>query len=345
MSSTRYRLRSASMVSAFVLGLAALAGCGSSSNDEDTATASDAGGTSAAGGEELVAQTSGGDLKIAVITHGDGGSFWTVAQKGAEDAGKALGVEVLYQESTDDPQKQAQFIDAAVSQDVDGIAVSAPNADAIKAPLAKATEAGIPIVTLNSGSDQYSELGAFTHVGQDESIAGKAAGEKIKAAGGKKVLCVINEQNNIGLNQRCAGVKESGLEVENLNVKGTSDIATSQTEVKSKLQSDDSFDWVLALNPDIGAATVTAVKDASSGAKVATFDLSPQIIKSVKAGDVQFAVDQQQYLQGYLSVVFLKLFAENANTPGGGQPVLTGPGFVDKDNAATVEKLAGEGSR
>jgi simple sugar transport system substrate-binding protein len=101
----------------------------------------------------------------------------------------------------------------------------------------------------------------------------------------------------------------------------------------------------MALNPDIGAATVTAVKGASSDAKVATFDLSPSVIKDIKAGSVMFAVDQQQYLQGYLPIVFLKLFKENLNTVGGGQPVLTGPGFVDKSNAARVEKLAGEGTR
>jgi simple sugar transport system substrate-binding protein len=160
------------------------------------------------------------------------------------------------------------------------------------------------------------------------------------------VLCVIHEQNNIGLQQRCDGVKKGfGGPVTNIQVKGTEDIATSQTEIKSKLQADKSFDGVIALNPDIAAAVVTAVKGASSNAKVATFDLSPDVIKDIKAGTVLFAVDQQQYLQGYLPIVFLKLFKTNANTVGGGQPVLTGPGFVDKTNAATVEKLAGQGTR
>ena len=101
----------------------------------------------------------------------------------------------------------------------------------------------------------------------------------------------------------------------------------------------------MTLNPDIAAAAVTAVKGASSDAKIATFDLSPAVIKDIKAGTVLFAVDQQQYLQGYLPIVFLKLYKQNANTVGGGQPVLTGPGFVDKSNAATVEKLAGQGTR
>ena len=131
----------------------------------------------------------------------------------------------------------------------------------------------------------------------------------------------------------------------NLQVKGTEDIATTQTEIRSKLQADKSFDAVIALNPDIASAAVTAVKGASSDAKIATFDITPSVIKAIKAGTVSFAVDQQQYLQGYLPIVFLKLYKTNANTVGGGQPVLTGPGFVDKSNAATVEKLAGEGTR
>jgi len=281
-----------------------------------------------------------------MVTHSDEGSFWSVVKKGAQAAAKAEGVKLIWSPSNNDPQKEAQLIDAAVSQKVDGLAVSVPNADAIKGSLAKAKAAGIPIITLNSGVDDYKALGAITHVGQTEEIAGKAAGAKLKAAGAKKVLCVIHEQNNIGLTQRCQGVKEGfGGNVTNIQVKGTADIATTQTEIKSKLQADKSFDAVIALNPDIAAATVTAVKGANSKAKIATFDLSPDVIKDIKNGTVLFAVDQQQYLQGYLPIVFLKLFKDNANTVGGGQPVLTGPGFVDKSNAATVEKLAGQGTR
>jgi simple sugar transport system substrate-binding protein len=267
-------------------------------------------------------------------------------KKGAQQAAKDEGVKLIWSPSNNDPQKEAQLIDAAVSQKVDGLAVSVPNADAIKGSLAKAKAAGIPIITLNSGVDDFKKLGAITHVGQTEEIAGEAAGQKLKAAGATKVLCVIHEQNNIGLQQRCDGVKKGfGGNVTNINVKGTADVATTQTEIKSKLQADKSFDAVIALNPDIASAAVTAVKGASSKAKIATFDLTPSVIKDIKAGTVLFAVDQQQYLQGYLPIVFLKLFKVNANTVGGGQPVLTGPGFVDKSNAATVEKLAAAGTR
>jgi simple sugar transport system substrate-binding protein len=318
-----------------VLGLAvALAACGSSDSGDKGAK------------KDNVSLTQGKNLTIGMVTHGEGDTFWAVVKKGAEAAAKDEGVKLDYQESGNDPQKQAQEIDAMVSQKVDGLAVSAPNPDAIKSSLQKAKNAGIPIITLNSGADVSSQLGAMTHVGQDEKIAGQGAGEKIKAAGGKKVLCIIHEQGNIGLNQRCDGAKQGmGGAVDTLQVKGINDLNTTQAEIKSKLQSDKSYDWVLALNPDIATTASTAAKAANSQAKVATFDLSGDVVKAIKAGDIQFAVDQQQYLQGYLPVVFLTLFKTNANTVGGGHAVLTGPGFVDKSNAATVEKLASQGTR
>jgi simple sugar transport system substrate-binding protein len=317
-----------------VLGLAAFAaGCG----DDD-----DDGG----GGQEDVSLTQGRDLTIAVITHGEGDTFWAVAKAGAEQAGKDMGVNVQYSESNNDPQKQAQLIDSAVTEKVDGLAVSAPNPDALRDPLKKAADAGIPIITLNSGQAESAELGAITHVGQDETIAGEAAGQRLAEAGGKKLICIVHEQANIGLNQRCDGAKQGfGGEVENLQVKGISDISTSLTEIQSKLESDTSIDSVLSLNPDIGLAARDAVQGAGSEATVATFDLSGDVVQAIKAGEIDFAIDQQQYTQGYLPVVFLTLFNENANTVGGGQPVLTGPGFVEKSNADTVEQLAEEGTR
>jgi simple sugar transport system substrate-binding protein len=327
------------------VGLAALllalvlAACGSSNDNKNSAS-------SGSSGKKNVQLTQGSGLTFAMVTHSDEGSFWSVVKKGAQAAAQAEGVKLIWSPSNNDPQKEAQLIDAAVSQKVDGLAVSVPNADAIRGSLQKAKAAGIPIITLNSGETDSKSLGAITHVGQDESVAGRAAGARFKADGDKKVLCIVHEEGNIGLQQRCDGVKQGfGGTVTNLQVKGTADLATTQTEIKSKLQADKSYDQVIALNPDIAEAAKTAIKGASSSAKLATFDLSPDVIKDIQAGTIEFAIDQQQYLQGYLPIVFLKLYKENANTVGGGLPVLTGPGFVDKSNAATVAKLAEAGTR
>lgn len=312
------------------LGSLVMAGC---SADSDPGKSSTEGGSASS------------NITIAVVTHGDGGSFWSVAKKGAEDAAKAQGVTLDYQESNNDPQKQAQLIEAEVAKGVKGIAVSAPNPDAIKDALAKATAAGIPIITLNSGADQYKQLGALTHIGQTEDVAGQGAGTRFKDQGAKKLLCVIHEQSNIGLQQRCSGARSTFGVVEDMQVTGTADITKTQNEIAAKLQADKSVDAVLTLNPDIAVAAVDSVKTAGSSAKIATFDLSGDVVKAVQNGTIDFAVDQQQYLQGYLPVVFLKLYVTNANTVGGGQPVLTGPGFVTKENAATVETLAAAGTR
>jgi simple sugar transport system substrate-binding protein len=316
-----------------VAGVFVFAGCG---GDDDDGAAQD----------DSVDLTQSKDVTIAVITHGEGDSFWAVVKKGAEQAGKDLGVTVKYSESNNSPEEQAQLIEAAITEEVDGIAVSAPDPDAITDPVKSAVDAGIPVITINSGAEESADMGAITHVGQTESIAGEGAGAKLKEAGATKILCIIHEQGNVGLNQRCEGAKKGfGGEVENLQVAGVSEVATTLTEIQSKLESDDSIDGVLALNPDIAVAARDAVAGAGSEAKVATFDLSGDVIKAIQDDEILFAVDQQQYLQGYLPVVFLTLNKTNLNTVGGGMPVLTGPGFVTKENAAEVEKLAEAGTR
>jgi simple sugar transport system substrate-binding protein len=314
-------------------GMFVFAGCGGDDDDDGAS-------------EDSVDLTQSQDVTIAVITHGEGDSFWAVVKKGAEQAGKDLGVTVKYSESNNSPEEQAQLIEAAVTEEVDGIAVSAPDPDAIRDPVKTAVDAGIPVITINSGAEESADLGAITHVGQTETIAGEGAGAQLKEAGATKIICIIHEQANVGLNQRCEGAKKGfGGEVENLQVAGISDVSTTLTEIQSKLESDTSIDGVLALNPDIAVAARDAVAGAGSEATVGTFDLSGDVIKAIQDDEIAFAVDQQQYLQGYLPVVFLTLNKTNLNTVGGGLPVLTGPGFVTKDNAAEVEKLAQAGTR
>ncbi|WP_086665546.1 sugar ABC transporter substrate-binding protein [Lentzea kentuckyensis] len=286
-----------------------------------------------------------GDLKVAVITHGTAGdAFWSVVKVGAEDAGKQLGVGVTYN-SDGDPGAQAKLIDNAVSQKVGGIVVSMANPDALKTSIENAVKAGIPVITINSGSAKSAEFGAMAHVGQEESIAGEEAGKKLKAAGKTKLLCVIHEAGNTGLNQRCDGARTGfGGAVENLQV-DISNPTDIEARIKAKLQSDTAVDGVLALNPQVAVNAAAAIKGASSKAQVATFDLNADVVSAIKAGDVLFAVDQQQYEQGYLPIVMLKLFKDNANTLGGGKPVLTGPGFVDKSNVDKVAEYAKNGKR
>jgi simple sugar transport system substrate-binding protein len=298
-------------------------------------------GSGGAGGEGA----GDGDLTFSVITHGSAGdAFWDVVQNGAETAGEDLGISVDYQ-SDGDPQRQAQLIDAAVNQDVDGIVVSMANPDALQDAVEAAVEAGIPVVTINSGGERSTEFGAIGHVGQDEAIAGQGAGRQLASAGTATVLCVVHEAGNIGLEQRCSGASEGlGSPVTPLQV-DINDLQGAQSTITSQLQSDPDIDAVLTLNSAVAALAVTAAEDAGSEAQVATFDLNQDVISGIQDGEIAFAVDQQQYEQGYLPIVMLKLYAENLNTVGGGQPVLTGPGIVDATNVDEIADLATAGTR
>jgi simple sugar transport system substrate-binding protein len=273
--------------------------------------------------------------------------FWGVVEKGAKDAAATYGI-TLKSGGSGQPAEQAQLIENYVADKVDGIIVSLANPDALKDAVKKATDAGIPVITVNSGAGVYKELGALAHVGQTERVAGQGAGEQFTKAGSKKVLCVIHEEANIGLEERCDGLTDSLKgEVVRFNVAttGVNDVKGTVASIQDKLIADKSIDGILALNPVIGIAARDAIKAAGGAQKLATFDLSSDVLDAIDRGEIMFAIDQQQYLQGYLPVVMLYLYKTNLNTVGGGLPVLTGPGIVDKSNAAKVKDLAAQGTR
>ncbi|KAA2260144.1 sugar ABC transporter substrate-binding protein [Solihabitans fulvus] len=317
-------------------GALVLAACSGPSSGNQNTSANTASGS---------APSSGGPLHVSVISHGTSGdAFWNVVKNGATDAGKQLGVTVDYQ-SDGDPGAQSKLIDNAVAQKVGGLVVSMANPDALKNSIDNAVKAGIPVITINSGGDKSAAFGALAHVGQDEGIAGQEAGKRFKDAGKSKLLCVIHEAGNVGLNQRCDGAKQGfGGTVTNLQV-DINNPTDVESRIKGALQADPAIDAVLALNPQVAVNAVSAAKGANAKAQIATFDLNADVVSAIKAGDVQFAVDQQQYEQGYLPVVMLKLYHDNANTVGGGRPVLTGPGFVDKSNVDKVAQYATRGTR
>ena len=225
------------------------------------------------------------------------------------------------------------------------IATSVPDASALKDPLTRASSKGIEIITVNSGLGAFDSLPTYeVHVGQTEELAGEGAGKQFTAAGAKNLVVLIHEASNAGLTQRAAGAKKTfkGTTKTLLIPDATSDLPGTQQKIKAYFQANKSTDAFLALNPDVATAALSAVP---SGTKVGTFNLSPGVISAVQSGKILFAIDQQQYLQGYLPIVFLYLNNTNANTVGGGKPVLTGPGFVDKTNASKVIALAGKGTR
>ena len=291
------------------------------------------------------ADGAGKEYTYALITHGTpGNAFWDRIKSGGEQAADDLGVKVDYS-SDPDPAKQSQLIDGAVAKKVDGIIVTMANPDGLESSVKAAVASGIPVITINSGIDEYKAFGAITHVGQSELLAGEAAGEKLKEAGAKKAICVIHEGGNISLEARCKGLTDTiGVKVENLQVDGTDDNAVAAT-ITSKLQADPSIDTVVTLGAQYSIDAVDGVQAAGSKAKVSTFDLDAGVINAIKDGKIEFAVDQQPFVQSYLGVVGLYLKSINGNDIGGGQPVYSGPAFVTKENADAILKFANNGTR
>jgi simple sugar transport system substrate-binding protein len=295
-----------------------------------------------AGGAGQVATTD--RIKIALITHAAAGdTFWDIVRKGAEEASAKDNVELLY---TSDPEagRQAQLVQQAIDQKVDGIAVTLATPDALKDVLKKATNAGIPIVSLNAGEGVAAQLGAFTHFGSNEQLAGEAVGTRLAAEGFKHPVCVIQQQGHVGLEARCAGVKAKVPGTEILYVDGK-DMTAVQSTATAKLQASKDADVIIGLGAPITLTLLKSVTDAGSSSKVASFDLNADLAQKIVDGNVLFTVDQQPWLQGYMSVDALWQNKRGGFKLGGGQSVLTGPSLVDKSNAADVLKFAKQGIR
>ncbi|MDQ0616323.1 substrate-binding domain-containing protein [Arthrobacter globiformis] len=283
-------------------------------------------------------------MKIALITHAPAGdTFWDTVRKGAEEAADKDNIELLY---TNDPEagRQAQLIQQAVDQKVGGIAVTLATPGALKDSLKKASDAGIPIVSLNAGEDVSKELGAFTHFGSNEQLAGQAVGEKLAQQNFKHPICVIQAQGHVGLEARCEGVKSKVPGTEILYVNGA-DMTSVESTATAKLQAAKDADVIIGLGAPITLTLLKSVASAGSSAKVASFDLNKELAQKIADGSVLFTVDQQPWLQGYGSVDALWQVKRGGFKLGGGQPVLTGPTVVDKSNAADVVKFSDQGIR
>ncbi len=289
--------------------------------------------------------------RIVVVTHGQAADpFWSVVKNGVDQAGKDMRVTVEYQApATFDMVAMSQLIDAVVASNPDGLVVSIPDPDALGPSIKAAVAAGIPVISINSGSDVAEEFGVLAHIGQTEYEAGYGGGQRMAAAGATKALCVNHEVGNVALDLRCQGfadaMAEAGGTVEVLAV-DLADPTGSANRIAAALTADESINAMLTLGPGSALPALQALQDEQLLGKVllATFDLSPEVLEAIRDGNMLFAIDQQQYLQGYLPIVYLTLYLENLNTPGA-ILVPTGPGFVTQETAAQVIEYAARGTR
>ena len=315
-------------------------------SDDTTAAADDEAAPATTAASDDVVDTQGCEHTFHVITHGDAGTFWSVVEVAVEDAAAAIGCEVIYYGSNNDALAQSQEIQAAIASGSSGIAISLADPAGVEAAARDVVAAGIPLYTLNSGVNNYEELGAVTHIGQTEIVAGNGAGKFFNELGATHVLCARQEQSNIALEERCQGLEETfngDVTSEFVGLDANPD--EQQNTIASILAANESIDAVLGVGPNLPLRAMTAGEQAGRDLLIGGFDLSSDLIEAIEAGDVSFTVDQQQYLQGYLPVILMYLQATNQNTAGGGLPILTGPGFVTPDNAAEVAALVAEGTR
>ena len=321
------------------------AACGDDDSSSESADSNDSASTDATE-EEAVEQTQGGDLTFHMITHSDDGPFWSVVKRGMEAACADVGVNCVWMPGNNDPGQMVSDIETAIGEGSNGIAASLPSPDQLIGPLQDAVAAGVPVYTLNSGLNDYQTIGATSHIGQSEDVAGQGAGLRFNDLGATKVLCAQQEQSNVGLTERCAGLEETfNGDVITQFVGLDADQTEQINGIKAVLEADPAIDGVLGVGPVITMSALAAAQDLGIDLTIGGFDMTPELLDAIEAGDVAFTVDQQQYLQGYLPVILMYLEATNANQAGGGLPVLTGPGFVTPDNAAEVKELSAQGTR
>ena len=331
-------------------------------------SSSNSSSSTSSGGTTANAASASCPYTFAFITHGDNGSFWSVVYKGAKDAAGDLGCKLseVYgsqqqgQAEPDDNAENAQIQDA-INAHVNGIAVSDHDPSLMNATIAKAVSAGIPVVMLNAGCDptDLAATKAITCVGQPEQVAGEQAGAQFKSEGVTNVLCVIH-QSGQNLLDRCNGIAQalgvgstcktgtapaSGPACTEL-ILSTPNAASNPTQadqqVVSYLQAHTSVNAVMTLNSAIATALVTDLSGKSI--KIGTFDLDSQVVSDLQNGSLAFAIDQQQYLQGYLPIVGLDLYLKaHGNSISPGAVLQTGPFIVTKSNVNQVQAAISAG--
>ena len=306
------------------------------------------GGNGGNGGDGGVSQR---DFRFVVVTHGQSTDpFWSVAANGVQAAADDLGVQVEYQApATFDMVEMSQLIDAAVASQPDGLVVSIPDADALGPSIESAVDAGIPVISMNSGSDVFAGLGVLAHVGQTEFEAGLIAGQRFADEGVTNAICINQEVGNVALDLRCEGFQEGlGSPVEVIPV-DLNDPAGATETVVGVLQSAGDIDGILTLGPTGAEPTLAALEQEGQLGQIAfaTFDLSTRVLEEIDGGNMLFAIDQAQYLQGYLPIVFLTKYLETGALALGSvdKVVLTGPQIVTQETAAQVIQYTEEGVR
>ncbi len=284
--------------------------------------------------------------RFVFVSHApDSDSWWNTIKNAITVASEQMGVTVDYRNPpTGDLADMARIIQQASASSPNGIVTTIADYNALSGPITDAVAKGIPVITVNSGTiEQSKELGALLHIGQPEYDAGKGAGERAKAAGVTKFLCVNHYITNPASVERCQGFADAlGVELGSQMIDSGIDPAEVKNKVLAHLRANPDTNGILTLGPNSAEPTLAALQENGNAGQIffATFDLSAGISEGIKNGTINFAIDQQPYLQGYLPIVLLTNYARYGVIPP--NSINSGPGFITKDNIAQVEELAGQ---
>lgn len=305
-----------------------------------------AAGCSSPAPETSGSKPEGKTLRVAVIPKGTTHEFWKSVEAGAEEAGKELGVEVIWKGplKEDDRDSQIKTVEDFITNKVDGIVLAPLDDTALVAPVEEAMNAGIPVVIFDSG---LKKEGTVSFVATDNFKGGEMAGaEMARLLGGKgKVAMLRYQEGSASTNEREEGflkaAEAGGLEVVVKNQYGGATVETAQKaseNLLAPLKSGDtlSVDGIYAPNESTTYGMLRALQDAGVAGKVkfVGFDASEKLLEGLKADQIQALVVQNPRKMGYLGVKTLvaKLKGETVESR-----IDTGAALVTKDNLESEE--------
>jgi simple sugar transport system substrate-binding protein len=280
--------------------------------------------------------------KFVFVCHVTTNPFFTPTQYGAEDACKLLGTDFQWTGSKD--SIVAEMVNAtrtAISAKADGLAIAVVDKDAFRAPVDQALDAGIPVVSYNAdGSRDNPGTNRLAYIGQGLYESGYALGQRaLQQISSGEVAGFIATPGQLNIQPRIDGAaqafKDSGKPITFTPVATNADVTKGLSIIDAYAQGHSNLAGMLAVDAGSTQAvgqTVGKYSMRGKGLKVAGgFDLVPETLNGIKAGNLDYTIDQQPYLQGFLPVLALYFFKLS-----GGLlfPCQTNTGllFVTKDN-------------
>jgi simple sugar transport system substrate-binding protein len=275
--------------------------------------------------------------KFVVVNHVTTNSFFVPTQYGIADACKLLGCSYEWTGSeSENINQMVNAINTAVSSGADGIAVALISNTAFNVPVENALKAGIPVVAYNADSPTNKRL---SYIGQDLKLAGELMGKRIVAdVGSGDVVIFTANAGSANLQPRLEGaekaIKDSGAAIKLTTIVTGSLESGEKTAIEAYWTGHQSTKGMYAVDGGDTAELAGVMQKLglnAKGVKAGGFDLAEKTQKGLHEGYLEFTIDQQPYLQGFVPILQLFLWHVSGSLSGPAE-VNTGLKFVDKES-------------